>query len=183
MPSAPAYRAAARSSGNSMLASSRIRTPSAVTAGPRRSCAGPGGRRAVVPLPGCACQHVLARVDDHFARRTVDHHELTGLNHAARVVESHDRRNLERAREDGRVVRAAAGVSGKAAHARPVDLRDERRGQLVRNQHRGLVELAEQVAGSRHARPKVHFQPAYEVSDVALALAKIRIGDLVEDRR
>ena len=39
--------------------------------------------------------------------------------------------HLQRAREDGGVVRAAAGVDGKALDARPVELRRERRGQLV----------------------------------------------------
>ena len=100
----------------------------------------------------------------------------------AGVVQADDRRHLERSRQDRGVIRAAAGVGGEAAHLRPVDLRGQRRRQLVGDQHRRLVELAQQIARRRHALPQVHLQPADEIGDVALALAQIRIGDLVEHR-
>ena len=101
---------------------------------------------------------------------------------SARVVQADDRRHFERAREDRGVIGAAAGVGGEAADLRPVDLRRERRRQLVGDQHRRLVELAQQVARRRDALAQVHPQPADQIGDVALALAQVRIGDLVEDR-
>ena len=112
----------------------------------------------------------------------VDHHELSGLNDGAGVVQADDGRHLERAGQDGGVIRPAAGVGGEAAHLRPVDLRGERRRQLVGDQHRRFVDLAQQVARRGHALAQVHPQPADQVGDVALSLAEVGVGDLVEDR-
>ena len=100
----------------------------------------------------------------------------------AGVVQADDRRHLERPRQDRGVIRAAAGVGREAADLGPVDLRGERRRQLVGDQHRRLVELAQQLARRRDALAQVHAQPADEIGDVALPLAQVRVGDLVEDR-
>ena len=100
----------------------------------------------------------------------------------AGVVQADDRRHFERSREDRGVIGPAAGVGREAADLRPVDLRGERRRQLVGDEHRRLVELAQQIARRRHALPQVHPQPADQVGDVALALAQVGVGHLVEDR-
>ena len=147
-----------------------------------RSASPLGRRTPVVGVARGARQLLRRRIDDHLARRAVDDHQLPGLNERARVVQADDRRHLERSREDGGVIRAAAGVGREAAHLGPVDLRGQRRRQLVGDQHRRLVELAQQIARRRHAVAQVHPQPADQVGDVALPLAQVRIGDVVEDR-
>ena len=76
-------------------------------------------------------------------------------------------------------VRLPASVA-KPRTRRPVDLRGERRRQLVGDEHRRLVELAQQIARRGGAVAQVHREAADEVGDVALALAQVRVGDLVE---
>ena len=80
------------------------------------------------------------------------------------------------------MIGAAAGVGGEAADLRPVDLRRERRRQLVGDQHRRLVELAQQVARRLEPLAQVHLEPADQVGDVAAPLPQVRIGHLVEHR-
>ena len=164
-----------------MFASRRMRTPSAVAAGRRRSAFAAGGRTSILAALRGARELVRRRIDDHLAGRAVDDDELAGLDDVARVVQADDGRHLERARQDRGVIRPAAGVGREAADLRPVDLRGQRRRQLVGDEHRRLVELAQQIARRRHALPQVHPQPADEVGDVALPLAQVRVGDLVED--
>ena len=83
--------------------------------------------------------------------------------------------HLQRAREDRGVIRAAAGVGGKPLDARPVELRRDRRRQLVGDQDRRAVDLAQQLARPARAVPQVHAQAAGDVGDVVLALAQVRI--------
>ena len=115
-----------------MFASSRIRTPSAVAAGRRRSASTADRRPVIVGAARAARASVLVvGIEDELARRAVDHDQLPGLDELAGVVQADDRRHVERSRQDGGVVRAAAGVGGEAADLGPVDLRRERRRQLV----------------------------------------------------
>ena len=79
------------------------------------------------------------------------------------------------------MVGAAACVGGESADLGPVHLRRERRGQLVGDEHRGLVDLAEQVSRHRHTLSQVHPETAHQIGHIALSLAQIGIGDLVED--
>jgi hypothetical protein len=95
-------------------------------------------------------------------------------------VQSDDRGHVERSRKDGRVVGAAAGVGGKTADLRPIHLRGQRRRQFVGNQHRRLVQLAQQVARRGHVAAEIHAQPPDQIADVAFPLAQIRIGHVVE---
>jgi hypothetical protein len=97
-------------------------------------------------------------------------------------VEADDRGHLERSRQNRGVIGAAAGVRGKAANLGPVDLRSQRRRELVGNEHGRLVHLAQQIAGGGHAVPQVHAQPPHQIGDVAFPLAQVGIGDLVEHR-
>jgi len=136
-----------------------------------------------------AIERRLIRIDEHFAGVAVDDDELPRLDDVTRVVQADDRGHLERAREDGGVIRAAAGVGGEAAHLGPIHLRGQRRRQLVGDEHRGFVELAQEIARRGHAEPQVHLHPADEIGDVALALAQVGIvrrfvedgAELVED--
>ncbi len=155
----------------------------AVGGGGRRTAARVVGGRGpvIVGVPGRARELLRPRIDDELARPAVDHDELAGLNDPARVVEADDGRDVERAGEDRGVIRAAAGVGGEAADPRPVHLRGERRGELVGDEHGRLVQLAQQIARRGGAVAQVHLQPADEVGDVALPLAQVGIGDLVED--
>ena len=100
----------------------------------------------IVGVPRGAGQLLRCRVEDQLARGTVDDDELPGLDALARVVEADHRRDVEGARQDRGVVGPAAGIGGEAAHLGPVDLRRDRRRQLVGDQHRRLVELAQEIA-------------------------------------
>ena len=107
--------------------------------------------------------------------------EAPGRDAAADVVQADHRRHAERARQDGGVIRAAAGVGGEAADARPVELRHDRRRQLVGDEHARLIEILQQVARAALLAAQVHAQAAGHVVQVALALAQVRILDVVED--
>src|SRR5204863_9896390 len=101
------------------------------------------------------------------------------LNARARVVQADDSGNVEGTGEDRRVVRPAAGVGPEAADLGPVHLCRDRGRQLVGYEHGRLVELAQQITGGRDALPQVHPETADQVRHVALALAQVRIGDVV----
>ena len=64
----------------------------------------------------------------------------------ADVVQADDRRHAERSRENRGVIRAAAGVGREAANARPIELRDDRRRELVGDEHARRVEILQQIA-------------------------------------
>ena len=86
-------------------------------------------------------------------------------------MKAHDRGHLERARENRRVIGPAPRIRREAADFRPVDLRGERGRQLVGDEHRRFVELAQQIAGGRDAVAEVHLQASDEVRHVAFPLA------------
>ena len=162
-----------------MLASRWILTPSRVTAGPRGSPFGAAGRRPIFSPAFGARQRLGVRIQDQLVRVAVQHHELPCLDQATRFVKPDDRRNFERARQNRGVIRLAAGIGRESADLGPIHLRRERRRQLVGDQNRGVIQRAEQIAGG-DAVTKIHGEPADEIGDVALALAEVRIRDLVE---
>ena len=107
---------------------------------------------------------------------------MPGAIFSRRVVQADDRRHVQRARENGRVIRPAAGVRDERLERAPVELRRHRWRQLVGHEHAGRLALAEHVAEPGAAWRQVHAEPADDVRQVALALAKIRIFNRVEDR-
>ena len=123
-------------------------------------------------------------IEVDVAGGAVDHHRRARPDAAAGVAEPDHCRHFERAGEDRGVVRAPAGVGGEAEHARPVELRRQRRGQLVGDEHRRAVDVAQRVAGRRAVAgpPQVHPHPAGDVGDVAVALAQIGVFDRGEHR-
>ena len=142
--------------GSSMLASRRrIRTASAVSAGLLRSASAGAGRRSS-SLRATRAKRRFVGIENQLVRLGVDDHELSGPHEPAlaswRLTTAGTSR---RPREDGGVMRAAAGVGREAADARPVHLRRNRRRQLVGDQHRRLVDFTEQIAGRRHALAEV----------------------------
>src|SRR4029079_12046116 len=78
------------------------------------------------------------------------------------------------------VVRAAPDIGRKAANLRPVELRGKRRSELVGDEERPVLDLAEQIA-RRERAAQIHPKPSDEVDDVAFPLSKKRIRHLVED--
>ena len=76
----------------------------------------------------------------------------------------------------------AAGIDGEALDAGPVELRRERRGELVGEENRRPVELAQQLARPAGAVPQVQAQPPGDVGDVVLTLAQVLVLDAREDR-
>jgi len=97
------------------------------------------------------------------------------------VAEADDRGDAERAREDRRVIGAAPRVGGKAQDARPIELGDHRRRELVGDQHARRIEVLEQVPRPALLAAQVHPQPPCHVVQIALALVKVGILDVVED--
>ena len=134
---------------------------------PRRRCAS-----------SMACGDGL---DGDLAGRAVEDDRRAGGDPRRRVVQADDGRHLQRARQDRGVIRAAAGVDREALDARPVELRGQRRRELVGDEDRRAVELAQQIARAARAVPQVHAQPAGDVGDVVLALAQVLVLDAGED--
>ena len=79
------------------------------------------------------------------------------------------------------MVGTAPRVGGEAAHFGPVHLRSKGRRQFVGDEHRRLPQLAQQVTRGGHILPEIHLQPAHHVGHVPLALAQVRVSDLVKD--
>ena len=80
------------------------------------------------------------------------------------------------------MVGAAAGVGGKAEDARPIELRDHGRRQLVGDEHAGRIEVLQEIARAPLLAAQVHAQAPRHVVEVALALVQVRILDVVEHR-
>ena len=140
------------------------------------------GRRSSALRPPAPASPASGSTID-LAGLAVDDHQLRRPGRCGSAsCRPDDGRHLERAREDGRVVRAAAGVGGKAADLRPVDLRGQRRRELVGDEHRRLLDVARagRAASPRPCRRFIFSRPD-QVGDVALPLAEIRVGHLVED--
>ena len=138
------------------------------------------GRPPVLGAASRPNEKLRARVHHHFARSAVDDHQGACRNPVAGVVQANHNRHFKRAREDGGVVRAAAGIGGKPADLRPIHLSRQRRRQLVGDQHRGLLHVLQEVARCRHVVPEVHAQAAHQIRDVSFTLAEIRVRHLVE---
>ena len=110
-----------------------MRTPSArhgraaAPAGARRAARVPPGlaspRASSVPLAGSISTSPVAAVERH-ERCPAGCAQLASCRPTTAGI-------VERPRQDGRVVRPAAGVGGEPAHLGPVDLRGHRRRQLV----------------------------------------------------
>ena len=157
--------------------------PSAVVSG-SSSCAcasGPWPRARPQRPPLRVLDGVRRRRDEHLAERAVDDHRRARRHPGRRVVQADDGRDLQRPGENRRVIRAAAGIHGKPLDARPIELRRERRGELVGDENGGSVELTQQVARPARPVPQVHPQPAGDVRDVGFAFAQVGVFDARED--
>ena len=134
------------------------------------------------PLPRLdLLERIGVGVDDDLSGRAVDGDDRAGGDEHAGVVQARDGRHAQRAREDRGVIRPAAGIRDQSGQPLPVELRDDRRRHVVRDEHQRPLEVPEEVGGIARL-PQVHGQPADHVGDVALALAQIGILRLVEER-
>ena len=79
------------------------------------------------------------------------------------------------------MVRPAAGVGDERGEPLPVELRDDRRRELVGDEDQRPLEVLEEVERIP-AGAQVHAQAADDVADVSLALAQVRVVRLVEER-
>jgi hypothetical protein len=83
------------------------------------------------------------RIDHHFAGVAVDEHRRTRRHAATDITQSDNGGDTKRAGEDRGVVGPAAGVSGKPANHLPIELRDDRRCEFVRDQHARRIQVAQ----------------------------------------
>ena len=127
-------------------------------------------------------ERVRVGVDQDLARRAVDGDNRAGRDENAGVVQAGDGWHAQRPRQDGRVVRPAAGIGDERGEALPVELRDDRRRHVVRDEHQRALEVPEEV-GRVAGLAQVHRQAADHVGDIALAFAQVRVVRLVEKRR
>ena len=149
----PARCARAASSGASMLASSRISTPSSVTAGRSRYSSSDCSCGLAPRCRASICSSVFGvGVDQHLAGRAVDGDHRARRDEHAGVVQAGDRRHVQRAREDRGVVRPAAGVGHERGQPLPVELRDRRRRHVVRDEDQRSLEVLEEVGRDRRPR-------------------------------
>ncbi len=141
--------------------------------GPRAELVEPPQRhgRELGALPP-TFERVLARLEHDFAGRSVERDHLSGRDELGRAAQAHDRGHAERSREDHRVVRRTAEIGDEAAHARPVELRGERRRELVGDDDERRLELVDQVDERIAPGPQVALQAPADVGEIADALAQ-----------
>ena len=141
---APLARTSRSSSGRSRLASSRMSMPSSVRAGPSER---PGGalpahdRRRVHRAAAPVGPRRRVAVDEALPCRAVEIDRRAGRDRRRRLGDADHRRDAERARQDRGVRGPAAAFGDEAGGARPVDLRDRRRRELVGDEHPRLRSL------------------------------------------
>ena len=181
MPAAPLSFACATSSGSSMLACSSMRVPSSVAA-----------RVVLRRLSFCALEiplllaqlvlgeHGLVGIDDDHAVRAVDDQQFVLADQLARVVQRDDRGDVQAARDDRGVRGGAADVGDEARELVLLEQDHVRRRQVVRHQDAVVLRRAR-----RWRRWLVPSSSACEhaldhLDDVGLALAQVRVLDLVE---
>ena len=82
--------------------------------------------------------------------------------------------SADRTRQDRRVVRPAALVADQGGDPLPVELPDERRRELVRDQHERPFDVAEQIRRILR-RAQVPAQSRDDVRHVPFALAQVGI--------
>ncbi len=80
-------------------------------------------------------------------------------------------------------MRRAADVADQAAHPRPVELRRNRRRQLVGDENQRRLELVDEVDERIAAGPQVALQPSADVREIADALAQPRVAFAREHAR
>ena len=78
------------------------------------------------------------------------------------------------------MIRPTAGVRDEPGQTLPIELRDDRRRHVVRDEHQRPLEVPEEVGGIA-GLPQIHRQAADDVRDVALALAQVGVLRLVEE--
>ena len=98
-----------------------------VVSGSRAALATPARRKGLAETRSARRDLLRLRGDADFPAGAVQDQGGSRGDTRRQVVQADDGRHMKGARQDGRVVRAAAGIHGKAAHARPVQLRRERR--------------------------------------------------------
>ena len=124
-------------------------------------------------MPEC----IRRRIKNETAVVTIEQNILTGLEFLGCIVQSHRRRNLERARHDGGVRSATAEIDGEtedvfAIHRRRIRGRDVVRDEDVRLRHR--------QKRFRRFPLQIPNDAARHVLDIERAFAEIRIVDLAE---
>ena len=123
-------------------------------------------------------QHRAIGIDDDDAVLAVDDQHLAVADQRPRVVRRDHRRHVEAARDDGRVRRHAAQVGEERAVVMLLELDHVRRREVVRDEDRLLL------GHRRGQRARLAHQPLQhalaDLHDVGLALAQVRILDLLE---
>jgi hypothetical protein len=80
------------------------------------------------------------------------------------------------------VIRTAACISDEPLKSAPVELRCQRRRQLVGDEYARSLALSEHVPEAPVARREIHSEPPYHIREVPFALSQVGILDRVEDR-
>ena len=123
-------------------------------------------------------EHRAVGVDDDHAALAVDDQHLAVADQLPRVVRRHHRRHVEAARDDRGMRRHAAQVGEKRAVAVLLELDHVRGREVVGDQDRLLLRHRR---GQRARLAEQTLQHALaDLDDVRLALAQVRILDLLE---
>ncbi len=132
---------------------------------------------------GCdLAERFVVGIEQDITRGAVYGNQGARGDDGAGIVQPGHRGDVDRARENGCVGRPASGVGHECGQPGPVELRDDRRRDLVGDQDEGALEAFEQVARIT-GRSQVHAQPPHHVGNVPFALAQVRVVCLVEERR
>jgi hypothetical protein len=122
-------------------------------------------------------QRSVRRPQHHDAHVAVDDDRIAVMRLLGEAVEADDRRDAVAARQDRGVRGASAQIRGDAEHEAAVDHRGVGWQQIVRDDHRFLVQGPE---AARLLAGQVAQQSAAHVLDVGTAFLEIRIADAVE---
>ena len=131
-----------------------------------------GERRPAPPV----CKAVLTGIDVDFPTRAVERHDLPRSDELGGPAQADDRRNAHRSRQDHGVVGRAADVADESADAAPLELRRQRRRQLIGDHDDRRLELMHELHERVPAGPKIPPQPPAHVRDVADPLAQPRVA-------
>ena len=128
-------------------------------------------------------QHRLVRVDDDDALAAVDNDQFALANQAARMVQRHDGRDVEAARENRGMGSGAADIGDKSGKLVLLEQHHVGRGKVVRHQNAGLIRTGE-AWGMQGGVAEQGFQhPFHHLHHVRFALPQVVVLDLVELRQ
>ncbi len=125
-------------------------------------------------------KRLITRINNDQSVVTVEQDMIAGDQLVADIMQTHDRRNIQRPRHDGGMRGLAADIGGKPHHQRAVELRGVRGGQIMRDEDVRRGDAGEVTAPFAH---QIMDHAAGDIMDIQRPFPQVRVVDLAQGLR